>query len=342
MISYRTDEDCSAFDSPDFTGGLIVKILVLSSQLEEKHIAQIRKTAEEVKADLYFYGSEKDIPEENKDAEVIYGFATETARTSRDLKWLCVPSAGVDYITKPDSFANPDAMLTNSAGAYGVTIAEHMIAVLLMMMRRITEFHKAALEGRWIAPMKQRSIKNSRITVLGTGDIGRQFAKRAAAFEPAVIRGVSRSGISKEDVFDEMYKVSDLDKLLPGTDVLAMSLPATAETENILNKERLALLPEGAYVVNVGRGSAVDEDALMEALESGHIAGAALDVFKTEPIPEGSRLWNTTNLLITPHVAGNLTLEVTKDRNVEMFCEDLKNYAAGKPLIHLVDRVRGY
>lgn len=157
-----------------------------------------------------------------------------------------------------------------------------------------------------------------------------------------MIRGVSRSGISKEDVFDEMYKVSDLDKLLPGTDVLAMSLPATAETENILNKERLALLPEGAYVVNVGRGSAVDEDALMEALESGHIAGAALDVFKTEPIPEGSRLWNTTNLLITPHVAGNLTLEVTKDRNVEMFCEDLKNYAAGKPLIHLVDRVRGY
>ena len=121
-----------------------------------------------------------------------------------------------------------------------------------------------------------------------------------------------------------------------------MSLPATAETENVLSRDRIGLLPEGAYIVNVGRGTAIDEDALADALESGRLGGAALDVFRTEPLPETSRLWNTRNLLITPHVAGNLTLEHTMDRNVEMFCEDLLNYANGSTMKHVVDRKRGY
>ena len=121
-----------------------------------------------------------------------------------------------------------------------------------------------------------------------------------------------------------------------------MSPPGTAETARLLAKDRLALPPEGSYIVNVGRGSAIDEDALIEALNSGHLAGAALDVFRTEPIPKDSPLWTTRNLLITPHVAGNLTLTYTKNKNVEMFCEDLRNFAAGRPLKHLVDKRLGY
>ena len=136
--------------------------------------------------------------------------------------------------------------------------------------------------------------------------------------------------------------VTELDAVLKETDLLAMSLPGTAETAGLLSKDRLALLPEGSYIVNVGRGSAIDEDALIEALNSGHLAGAALDVFRTEPIPKDSPLWTTRNLLITPHVAGNLTLTYTKNKNVEMFCEDLRNFAAGRPLKHLVDKRLGY
>jgi phosphoglycerate dehydrogenase-like enzyme len=102
------------------------------------------------------------------------------------------------------------------------------------------------------------------------------------------------------------------------------------------------MLPDGAYVVNVGRGTAIDEEALADALEGGKLAGAALDVFSTEPLPKTSRLWHTKNLLITPHVAGNLTVDHTKQRNVEMFCEDLLNYAAGRPLKHLVNKKLGY
>ena len=198
------------------------------------------------------------------------------------------------------------------------------------------------MNGKWLYPRPQKSLKDCRITVLGTGDIGTNFAKRAKAFEPKIITGVCRSGKSKETVYDKVLGIGDLDKILPETDLLAMSLPGTPETKGILSRQRISLLPNGAYIVNVGRGSAIDEDALADNLESGHLAGAALDVFQTEPLPTGNRLWKTKNLLITPHVAGNLTLAYTKDKNVQMFLEDLKNFMEEKPLKYLVDKKLGY
>lgn len=319
-----------------------MKILVINNMLEEKHFSQIKKAADEFGANVFFYKNEIEIPQENFDADIIYGFAPSIVKTSKNLKWLCVPWAGVDSLMKPDYFANEECLLTNSAGAYGVSIAEHMIAVSLVMMRRLDEFMAETREGQWLSPRPQKSLKDCRITVLGTGDIGTTFARRARAFEPASLVGVCRSGKSDSAVYDKVLPVNELDSILPETDFLAMSLPATSETAGILSRERFELLPEGAYIVNVGRGSAIDEDALADNLESGHLAGAALDVFQTEPLPADHRLWKTKNLLITPHVAGNMTLPYTKDKNVQMFIEDLKNFSEGKPLHYLVDRKLGY
>ena len=319
-----------------------MKILVINNQLEQKQLELIKTAADEVNATVHFYTSDADIPESDFDADIIYGFAPSIVKTSRTLKWLCVPWAGVDSIMAPDYFANTGCLLTNSAGAYGVSIAEHMIAVSLVMMRRLNEFMEETRNGQWLKPRPQKSLKDCRITVLGTGDIGTTFAKRAAAFEPAAIVGVCRSGKSSEAVYEKVLPVSQLDTILPKTDLLAMSLPATPETKGIFSRERMALLPEGAYIVNVGRGSAIDEDALADNLENGHIAGAALDVFQTEPLPSDSRLWHTKNLLITPHVAGNMTLPYTRTKNVEMFIEDLHNFVEGRPLRYLVDRKLGY
>ena len=148
--------------------------------------------------------------------------------------------------------------------------------------------------------------------------------------------------MSNDPSYDAMYKIDSLDDVLPGTDLLVMSLPSTPETNNILNRDRIFAMPKGSYVVNVGRGNAIDEDALFDALESGHLAGAALDVFKTEPLPSDSRLWKTKNLLITPHIAGNLTLDYTLEKNVDMFLEDLNNFLNGMPLKYEVDRKKGY
>lgn len=319
-----------------------MKIVVINKLLKETHKEKIRKAAAEAGGDLLFVESEDEIPSSWEDCDIIYGFGMGNAKKNRNLKWLSVPSAGVDYLMKPGVFANEDCLVTNSSGAYGVTIAEHIIGVSLMMMRKLDYAYRESLKGNWTAPQPQKSLKDCRIVVLGTGDIGSCFARRAKAFEPKSIIGVSRSGISSDPAYDSVKKVSELDSLLPYTDLLVMSLPDTPETRDILNRERIALLPEGSYIVNVGRGSAIDEDALCESLESGRLGGAALDVFKTEPLPADSKIWNTKNLLITPHVAGNLTLEHTLNVNVDLFCENLVRYGKGLPLNNLIDRNKGY
>lgn len=319
-----------------------MKLLVINASIRDKHRKMIEETAKKTGAELCFVSSEDEAPQDFAEPDIIYGFGMKTAAKSRKLKWLCVPSAGVDFLMKEDAFANKDCLLTNSAGAYGVSIAEHIIAVSIMMMRHITEHVLLSKSGKWGTPVPQRSLKDSRITVLGTGDIGCSFAVRARAFEPQSITGVNRSGGCDKPLFDRILTVERLDEVLPETDLLVMSLPDTPETRGIMSRERLGLLPGDSYIVNVGRGSAIDEDALADSLDKGELAGAALDVFRTEPLPEDCRLWKTKNLLITPHVAGNLTLEHTIDRNVEMFCEDLENFAAGRPLKYMVDRKLGY
>ena len=318
------------------------KLLVVNSMLEQRHFDRIKQAAAELGLDAACYRTEADIPQSDYDADIIYGFAPKITRTSSKLKWLCVPWAGVDSLMAPDYFANADCLLTNSTGAFGVAIAEHMVAVALIMMRQFTAFFEAGKACQWLPPLPQRSLKDSRITVLGTGDIGTSFARRVRGFEPARITGVCRSGRNSDSAYDKVLPVSRLDELLPQTDLLAMSLPSTAETKGILSRRRLALLPEDAYVINVGRGSAIDEAALAERLEGGQLAGAALDVFQTEPLPPESPLWKTKNLLITPHVSGIMMLPYTKDRNVDLFLEDLHNFMKGKALRGLVDRTLGY
>ncbi len=319
-----------------------MKVIVLSSDLQQKHKDMIITTADRLDVQVCFSETEDDVPSDFEDAEVVYGAAMKTASRSKNLKWFCAPSAGVDTLLKPGIFANKDCIISNSAGAYGVSIAEHIIMVSLMLMRKMHIIYKKSISGEWGSRMPQKSLKDCRITVLGTGDLGSTFAKRAKAFDPKTIVGISRSGKCSEQSFDKIYSTEDLDKVLPETDLLVMCLPDTPETRGILSRERIALLPVDAYIVNVGRGSAIDEDALADSLEADKLAGAALDVFVNEPLPAESRLWNTKNLIITPHVAGNLTLQYTVDKNVEMFCEDLENYANGLSLKYVVDKKRGY
>ena len=319
-----------------------MKVIVYNNALKSQHKNLIKETAEQVGADVCFIESEDSIPEEFEDAEIFYGPGLKTIGKSKHIKWFCAPSAGVDFLLKPGVFANEDCIITNSAGAYGVSIAEHIVMLSLMLMRQMHVFFRKSISCEWGKPLPQKSLKDCRIIVLGTGDIGSSFARRAKAFEPKSIVGVCRSGKCSESSFDKIYRIDEFNEVLRETELLVMCLPRTTETEGVLSKERMDILPQGAYIVNVGRGSAIDESALIENLENEKLAGAALDVFANEPLPEESPLWTTKNLIITPHVAGNLTLDYTLDKNVEMFCENLVNYAEGRPLKHVVDKVRGY
>lgn len=275
--------------------------------------------------------------------EVLYAQDPELLRSApATLQWYCASSAGVDVYCKDDGiFQNPACLLTNSNG-YGATIAEHVVMVALLLLRRMPEYAGPLSQHIWAPPRPIRSIRDSEITILGTGNIGSNVAQRMRGMGASRIVGLSRSGKAREDVYDEVRPIGELDAVLPKAEILVMALPATAETAGILSRERIALLPETAIVINVGRGTAVDQNALVEALNAGRIAGAALDVMVPEPLPKDDPLWDAKNVVLTPHTSGNLTLGYTCDVNVDMFCTDIANYAAGRPLAHLVDRKRGY
>ena len=319
------------------------KIAVMEDFLTPEHRKRVLAAAEKHGFAVDFYGRGKAPAEGLDQYEIIYAWCEPgDLKRATALKWYCCGFAGVDLLSDDGLYANPDVMLSNSSGAYGLTISEHILMVTLMLLRQMMPTMKAVGERVWLPPLPVRSICGANITVLGTGDIGTSFAQRAKAMGAKSICGVRRTIKPADPAFDRIVTLSDLDSVLPETDILVMALPSTGETVGVLSRERIALLPPQAIVVNVGRGTAVDQEALAEALNAGRIAGAALDVFVPEPLPRDHFLWETKNLLITPHVAGNMSLGYTRDKDVDMFCEDLENFAAGRPLAHLVNRKLGY
>lgn len=317
------------------------KIVCDIVQLTSAHRAAIADAAR-AKGYAFLFCEGEAALEAARDAEILLTADTGLIRAARALRWLCVPSAGVEPYLPDDIYAHPGIVLTNSSGAYGVTIAEHIVMVTLQMMRRQMEYAAIVADRRWQRNLPTRALRDSRVTLLGTGDVGREAAKRLAAFEPRSITGVNRFGRHPGAGFDRILPVSRLDEALPETDLLVMALPGTAETANLMDARRLSLLPEGAYLVNVGRGNTLDQEALTALLTEGRLASAALDVFRREPLPPADPLWACPRLILTPHVAGDMSLPYTMDRIVEMFIEDFENYCAGRPMRRLVDRNKGY
>lgn len=319
------------------------KIAVMEDFLTPERRKKVLDTAEKCGFAVDFYGRGAAPAQGLEQYEIIYGWCNpQDLKRATGLKWYCCGFAGVDQLSDDSLYASPDVVLSNSSGAYGLTISEHILMVTLMLLRRMPEFQDIVRRREWVSELPMRSIYGSRITVLGAGDIGTNFARRAKALGAGHICGVSRSGRNPDPAYDRMLPQQQLDQVLPETEILVMALPSVADTVGILSRERIALLPRDAIVVNVGRGSAIDQDALMEALNAGRIAGAALDVVVPEPLPKDHPLWSTRNLLLTPHISGNMSLGYTCDINVDMFCRDLENYAVGRPLEHRVDRKRGY
>lgn len=276
-----------------------------------------------------------------EDCEVIFGTPKPAWMASyKNLKWLQTSSAGVDAYCHP-GILSEDVLLTNAKGGYGIGIAEHLMMQLLMLLKNSVAYHHQQLEQKWQSLGAVRGLYGSVVTVVGLGDIGGEFAKRAKAFG-AVVRGVKRVATDKPEYVDELYATEDVDAALKGADVVALCLPNTPTTDNILNAQRIAALKQGAIVLNVGRGSAIDEQALVAVLNSGHLGGAGLDVTRVEPLPAGDPLWTAKNTIISPHVSGGVTFDLTIDRVIGVFTDNLKDYAEGKPFKRLVNRKEGY
>ena len=318
------------------------KIVVVNKTLNEEKREQIRYLAEQNGYEVLFFEKNEDALDAVKDAEVAYGWGTDLTKAGKELLWFNSISAGVDNFLKEGAIANPDMILTSSSGAYGITLAEHAIMVTLEVLRRQPEYLKNVFQKKWTNGLAQKSIKGSNVTILGTGDIGSEIAKRIASFDPAQIVGISRSGKSSCRYFNVVRKPQETENLLPETDILIMALPGTSETWHFMDEKRIALLPSDAIVVNVGRGNALDQNALAQALREDRLWGAALDVFESEPLSEDDPLWDCPKLLITPHIAGALTNGCTVERNYELFMENLHSYLNGGPLKRVIDHSIGY
>lgn len=318
------------------------KLAVCVTFMNEKYRRQIDAAAEAAGFMVHYYDTQAALTPHIGDYEVLFGHPVPALlRQASQLKWLCSDYAGVEKYLDDAVWPRPDCLLSNASGAYGPTISEHILMVLLMLLRRMPEYQADLCQRQWTFHTPIRSIIGSHVVMLGTGDIGSHTARRLKALG-ASVTGVCRSGRSKEPAFDRVVPIQELDSVLPSADALVMALPSTPETEGVLSRERIALLPERAYVVNVDRGSAIDQNALVEALMQRKLAGAALDVMAPEPLPADDPLWDCPNTIITPHVSGNMSLGLTCDIDVDMFCADLARYAAGEPLANLVDRIRGY
>ena len=316
------------------------KIVLFYPAFTDKHKKQINECAEKYGFSCIFCVDREKAVHEAEDAEIVLAYETAVAKASKKLKWVCTPSAGVDHYY--DLIAGTDILLTNSSGAHSVTISEHIIMVTLEVMRKRMEYVRLASERKWEIGLPVRSIHGSRIVMAGTGNIGQETAKKLRAFEPESIIGINKGGSNPDGLFDRIVPLTEIDSILPETDLLIMSLPSTSETKRLMTEERLRKLPTSAYIVNVGRGDAIDEKALERILREGKLGGAALDVFEKEPLEPDNTLWECPNLVLTTHVAGNWTLPYTVDKVADFFTEDLINYCEERPLNKLIDINKGY
>jgi phosphoglycerate dehydrogenase-like enzyme len=315
-----------------------MKIAVLLP-VREKHRKLLEGKAPGVE---FLYESLKTLSVGNiKDADIIIGNPPiEAVKELKNLKWLQLQSAGVGGFADP-SILSGDVLLTNASGAYGHAISEYMLGVLLELYKKLHIYRDQQNESQWSYAGKVRTILNSTALIVGLGDIGGEFAVRLKALGAYTI-GIKRRASSKPGYLDELFTMDMLESLLPRADIIALSLPETAQTRNIINKERIQLMKQDAVLINVGRGSAVDTEALCDALESGRLWGAALDVTDPEPLPEDHRLWKMKNAVITPHVSGGFSLELTFDKIIDICAANLEAFISGRELVNLVDRSAGY
>ena len=268
-------------------------------------------------------------------ATIVFGWPrAKDLALGKNLEWFQTMWAGSDEYAASGLFP-PQAILTSSAGSNSQSVAEHMLSCLLALCRKLPQARDNQNKGAWVDLGNMKTISGATVLVVGAGNIGSAFASRCRALGAHTI-GLKRTVTGPVEGFDQVLPISQLEQLLPQADVVALSLPHSAATTHLMDQARFALMKQDAIFLNAGRGSAVDQDALAQALTDGKLWGAALDVTDPEPLPQEHPLWSVPNLLITPHQAGGMRLEITRKNCVEMALDNLKRYLSGQPLKNVV------
>jgi len=286
------------------------------------------------------------IPAEIPDTDIFAGFTLtpDQLTAARKLKWFHVTAAGVAQLMRPDVLAS-GITVTNSRGIHAIPMAEHTMGMILSLARkfpasvRYQQQHRWAQQEIWDARPRPTELKGSTIVIIGFGAIGTELARRARAFGVRVW-AVTRSGHADASLADWTFPATDLAKVLPEADYVILAAPDTPDTRHMIGATELAAMKPSACLVNVSRGGLIDESALVAALKSGTIAGAALDVAEDEPLSKDSPLWDMENVFITPHTSS--VSENLWPRQTELMLENLDRWFRGRELINTVNLARGY
>ncbi|HKL78945.1 MAG TPA: D-2-hydroxyacid dehydrogenase [Mobilitalea sp.] len=318
-----------------------IEILILTNRIfpmEDKSRELIENTA--TGAVITVVNGVEATAEMFKKAEVIFGWPEEEQlKRSVNLRWLHLPSAGADSYARWELYPNSNILLTNSSGVYGVPIAEHVLAMILAYNHNLWKYAEQQKNLKWEEIRRTRDFYGSTIGIIGMGDIGMELAKRSKALGARVL-GVKRTRSSMPEYVDRLYTIEEIDEVLQQADYVVLALPNTQKTNGIVSEQRLRKMKPDAFLVNIGRGALVDQEALIKALKENLIGGVGLDVTEPEPLPQDNPLWELPNVMITPHVSG---ISPSNDRiRIDLFVKNLERYLTGEPLVNMVDFEEGY
>jgi len=276
------------------------------------------------------------------EAEVLYDFPRghvgDLVKVAPKLRWVQGSMAGAGEVAEEAGLGETDVVVTTASGIYSGPLAEFVLMAMLQHAKQLDRLLRDKAEKVW----RQGAVgglERKTLCVVGMGNIGRAIAARAKPFGMRVI-GVKRAVRDEDEAWgyaDELYPTAELNAALREADYVAVTLPGTPQTRHLLDEEAFAAVKWGAYFVNVGRGAAVDEAALVGALEDGRLSGAALDVFEVEPLPEESPLCRLENVIISAHTT-DVVPDLINGAQTDLFCENLRRYLAGEDLINVLDK----
>jgi phosphoglycerate dehydrogenase-like enzyme len=286
------------------------------------------------------------LPAELPDTDIFVGYSlrAKQLKDAKKLKWIHSTAAGVAQLMYPE-LRDSGILVTNPSGVFSVPMAEHTMGLLLALARNFPDSVRQQDQAHWSQqelwdkPQHLTELNGQVLLIVGYGSIGREVAKRAKAFDMRVW-GVTRSGEGDRTHAENIVAAANLHQALPEADYVLIAAPETAETKHLIGAAQIARMKRGARLINIARGSLLDEAALIRALESGALGGAALDVTETEPLPAESPLWKTPNLMITPHTSA--VSDRLWVRETALLMELLERWFDGRELFNRVNFVRGY
>tara|TARA_B100001146_G_scaffold216704_1_gene220431 strand:- start:341 stop:1306 length:966 start_codon:yes stop_codon:yes gene_type:complete len=278
-----------------------------------------------------------------RDADVFFGWPDDQAfSAARQLKWIACPGMGIDKIVAYRNIVDSDVPITNAPGTHVTSMGDHVIGAMIGLTHRFQEAFQDRQKKIWDTQKyasRITELTGTTVGIFGLGAIGRAVADRVAAFGTTTF-AIDPAPVDIPASVRECWNLDRIDDLCRISNFLVIAAPVLENTRNSIDARRIALMPEGSYVIVISRGEIVDEDAMCDALESGHLAGAALDATAVEPLAENSRLWSLENVILTPHSSA-LTPELYEMRR-QAFKSNLRKFSAGESLENVCDKTAGF